>query len=59
MHSNVIDQQKVLKRDFIDNMIYSSSKKSFQAFIYIYYEMFDKHRCSSPTDLFLRSASIF
>ena len=47
-----INQQKALKRDFIYNMIYSS-KKGFQAFIYIYYKIFDKHRCSSPTGFFL------
>ena len=55
----IIEQQKVLKRDFLYNMI-TVLEKGLQAFIYINCKIFDKHRFSSPTgSFFLLSASIF
>ena len=33
-------------------LICFSRKRGFQAFIFVYYKSFDKHRCSSPTGSF-------
>ena len=50
----IIDHSRALKRDFIYNMI-TVLEKGIQAFIYINYKIFDKHRCSSPTGSFFCS----